>query len=210
MDLQRRSFLREAAALTALASTGASPGSRAADPEQTLPPPDTDMLLLSRCSFGITEQMTKDIQRLGRKKWLRRQLSPENFDEPELEQQLQELTPTIYMSARELAKLDKPFQVANQLNQATLIRALFSQRQLYEVMVEFWNNHFSIFHRDGPVRLLKTIDDREVIRPHALGHFRDLLRASSKSPAMLIYLDNNSNVAGTPNENYARELMELH
>ena len=210
MDPQRRSFFHKATALAALASTGASPGSRAADHDQSLPPPDPDMLLLSRCSFGITNQMARQISRQGRYKWLRRQLSPEDIDEPELEEQLRARTPTIYMSERELAGLEQAFQAANQLKQATLFRALFSRRQLYEVMVEFWSNHFSIYHRDGPVTLLKTIDDREVIRPHALGRFRNLLHASSKSPAMLLYLDNHTNVAGTPNENYARELMELH
>ena len=210
MDLQKRSFFQKAGALAALASTGAGFGARAADSRQPLPPPDPDMLLLSRCSFGITGQMTREIRRLGRKAWLQRQLSPGDIEEPELEERLRVQTPTIYMSPRELAELEQAFQAANQLKQATLFRALFSRRQLYEVMVEFWSNHFSIYHRDGPVTLLKTIDDREVIRPHALGRFRDLLRASSKSPAMLLYLDNHTNVAGTPNENYARELMELH
>ncbi len=210
MDLQRRSFIGKAAAIGALASTGLSRNSQAAMTSQTLPPPDPEVLTASRCSFGVTSDMLRQIRRMGRKKWLRRQLNWKSIDDSALEEQLHRQTPTIYMSIRELAKIESNFRVANQLNQATLLRAMFSHRQLYEVMVEFWSNHFSIYHRDGPVSVLKTVDDREVIRPHALGNFRKLLHASSKSPAMLLYLDNHTNVAGTPNENYARELMELH
>src|SRR4030067_3565361 len=77
-------------------------------------------------------------------------------------------------------------------------------------MVEFWTDHFNIAIDKGECWLLKTIDDREVIRSHALGNFRDLLWASAHSPAMLVYLDNQANLKGAPNENYARELMELH
>ena len=97
-----------------------------------------------------------------------------------------------------------------ELKRATLYRALFSKRQLYEMMVEFWNNHFSMYHFKDDVAVLKTIDDRAVSRPLAFGRFRDLLLASAHSPAMMVYLDNASNVADGPNENYARELMELH
>jgi uncharacterized protein (DUF1800 family) len=89
-------------------------------------------------------------------------------------------------------------------------RALFSKRQLFETMVEFWNNHFSMYHFKDDVSVLKTIDDRSVARAHALGTFQELLSASAHSPAMMVYLDNASNVADGPNENYARELMELH
>ncbi len=207
MDLQRRSLLGKAAAFTALASTGTS---RADHQEEPLPEPTPEILTLGRCTFGITRSLVRQMDRLGRGKWLDQQLDWEKIDDSLLEEQLHQQTPTIYMSESELASLENGFQAANQLKQATLFRALFSPRQLYEVMVEFWSNHFSIYHRDGPVVRLKTIDDREVIRPHALGRFRDLLHASSKSPAMLLYLDNHTNVAGTPNENYARELMELH
>ena len=77
-------------------------------------------------------------------------------------------------------------------------------------MVHFWSNHFNIDQTKGDCIWLKTVDDRTVIRPHALGSFYDLLSASSHSPAMLVYLDNQENHAGNPNENYARELLELH
>jgi len=77
-------------------------------------------------------------------------------------------------------------------------------------MVEFWSDHFNIFIEKGNGFFLKTVDDREVIRKHALGSFRDLVWASAHSPAMMIYLDNQANEKSHPNENYARELMELH
>jgi uncharacterized protein (DUF1800 family) len=96
------------------------------------------------------------------------------------------------------------------LRAATVYRAFFSPRQLYEVMVEFWSNHFSIHLVNGIIPTLKPFDDHAVIRPNAMRSFRELLQASAKSPAMLYYLDNFLNFAGAPQENYARELLELH
>jgi len=104
------------------------------------------------------------------------------------------------------------------------LRSVYSQRQLYEIMVDFWSNHFNVFSAKGADRWLTTAYDRDTIRPHALGRFKDLLLATAQSPAMLFYLDNwlsaspNAVVArlapNNPrrglNENYARELMELH
>jgi uncharacterized protein (DUF1800 family) len=104
-----------------------------------------------------------------------------------------------------------------------LLRAIYSERQLQEVMVDFWSNHFNVYKDKGVLPWYLSAYDREVIRPYALGRFRDLLLATARSPAMLYYLDNFKSVspqAGkkrTPdsprpgiNENYARELMELH
>ncbi|MCS7059734.1 MAG: DUF1800 domain-containing protein [Anaerolineae bacterium] len=90
---------------------------------------------------------------------------------------------------------------------ATYARALLSKRQLFEVMVDFWSNHF---HTDFPTDYAKYWEDYYVIRHHALGNFRDLLGASAKSPSMLSFLSNRYNDGGNPNENYARELLELH
>ena len=102
----------------------------------------------------------------------------------------------------------------NDLSRATLLRATYSRRQLYEQMVHFWTDHFNIDPSKGEAKWLKVADDREVIRKHALGKFADLLRASALSPAMLWYLDGRVNrrsgPSEKPNENYARELMELH
>jgi uncharacterized protein (DUF1800 family) len=115
--------------------------------------------------------------------------------------------------------------VVTELQRAKLLRAVYSDRQLYERMVDFWENHFNIFANKDDDRYLLTSYDRDTIRPFAMGRFRDLLGATAHSPAMLFYLDNwRSSVprpyvatkdkpAGTDggfNENYARELMELH
>src|SRR5262245_43940857 len=118
-----------------------------------------------------------------------------------------------------------PQMVVTELQRAKLLRAVYGERQLYEVMVDFWENHFSIFANKDDDRYLLTAFDRETIRPFALGRFRDLLGATAHSPAMLFYLDNwrssvprpypakgekPAGVDGGLNENYARELMELH
>ena len=124
---------------------------------------------------------------------------------------------TLRMGANDLYDLsDKLFDdqdrlsVPDELRQATLIRQVYSRRQLFERMVEFWSDHFNISVEKGDCFYLKTVDDREVVRRHALGNFRELLEASAHSPAMLVYLDNQANHKGAPNENYARELLELH
>ena len=104
-----------------------------------------------------------------------------------------------------------PKELNFELTRAALLRAVHSPHQLYEVMVGFWSDHFNIDSSKADCPWLKPYDDRTVIRDHALGKFADLLRASALSPAMLFYLDGRQNTnQGKPNENYARELMELH
>jgi len=110
--------------------------------------------------------------------------------------------------------------VAEDLAEGKLLRAVYSHRQLQEVMVDFWFNHFNVFIGKGADRYLVTAYERDAIRPHVLGHFEDLLRATAQSPAMLFYLDNwqsvgADSIAGVRrqrglNENYGRELLELH
>ena len=140
-----------------------------------------------------------------------------------------------------LMAMNNPGQVAmSELMQAKLLRAIYSQRQLEEVMADFWFNHFNVFVDKGLDRVMLTSYERDVIRPHALGKFEDLLVATARSPAMLYYLDNYLSVGpdsaralGLPahpsryqmryppqpnpskrpsglNENYGRELLELH
>ena len=101
-------------------------------------------------------------------------------------------------------------QPVRELEAATWLRAVYSRRQLNEVLVDFWHDHFNVFGWDGPTSPLFVSYDRDVIRPHALGNFRALLGATAKSPSMLFYLDNALSQSGNPNENYARELFELH
>src|SRR5207247_8654929 len=121
-------------------------------------------------------------------------------------------------------------QLGGQLQQLAIVRAALSERQLREVMVDFWTNHFNVFVGKGADRFLLPSYIEETIRPRALGRFEDLLIATARSPAMLFYLDNAQSVApgssppgplsalrrgGTGvrrgiDENYGRELMGLH
>jgi uncharacterized protein (DUF1800 family) len=91
-----------------------------------------------------------------------------------------------------------------------VVRAQLSERQLLEVVSDFWENHFSVFSGKMPSREALIVWDRDVLRPRALGKFRDLLGAVAHSPAMLFYLDNHLSKKNGLNENYARELLELH
>lgn len=86
--------------------------------------------------------------------------------------------------------LEAPQRIMYELNSSRILRAVYSERQLQEVMVDFWSNHFNVFAQKGADRWFLTSYDRDVIRPNALGNFRDLLEATAKSPAMLFYLDN--------------------
>ena len=112
---------------------------------------------------------------------------------------------------RKLMLANNPEQVvAADLAEGKLYRAIYSNRQLEEVMADFWYNHFNVDWNKGADRFLTASYERDAIRPYALGKFRNLLGATATSPAMLFYLDNWQSRAGKLNENYARELMELH
>src|SRR5262249_46139426 len=118
----------------------------------------------------------------------------------------------------------RPVRIADELRAAKVVRAVTSERQLEEVMVEFWFNHFNVFAGKGDVRWYVSAYEREAIRPYELAKFPDLVRATANHLAMLFYLVNYHNsrpvfrVLAGPNrgrraglnENYARELMELH
>lgn len=86
--------------------------------------------------------------------------------------------------------LGRPQQISQQLNASRILRAVYSEKQLNEVMVDFWSNHFNVFANKQSVRWFLPEYDRDIIRPNALGNFKDLLMATAKSPAMLFYLDN--------------------
>jgi uncharacterized protein (DUF1800 family) len=126
---------------------------------------------------------------------------------------------------RRIEILTTPNQVVNRdLTEGKLLRAIYSDRQLEEVLTDFWFNHFNVYLNKGADRYMVTSYERDVIRPHVLGKFKDLLLATAQSPAMLFYLDNWQSAApgmmrpfAPPkqrkaglNENYGRELMELH
>ena len=113
--------------------------------------------------------------------------------------------------------------VHSELIDQKLYRALYSNRQLEEVLVDFWMNHFNVFNGKGEDRVLLTSFERDAIRPHVFGRFQDMLLATARHPAMLFYLDNWQSQSPREdfpvppgvrrpglNENYGRELMELH
>ncbi len=162
------------------------------------------------------------------------QLNPSQIDDKTCDDKLKALAPTTTMlSVAELwqkhhlaaQKLkDEPGQdparqtKENELRhlplreteEATWLRAVYSRRQLGELLTEFWHDHFSIYGQEGTVASVFSHYDRDVIRPGILGNFRELLERVAASPAMLFYLDNQVNQSGNPNENFARELFELH
>ena len=144
--------------------------------------------------------------------FLDEQLAPDKIEDDWCAQQVRRFE-TLDESAGDLFEYQEKL-LLNEMMRASVLRAALSERQLYEVMVQFWTDHFNIDPSKGDCKWLKTADDREVIRKHALGKFPDLLRASALSPAMLWYLDGRVNrshdPSEKPNENYARELMELH
>lgn len=196
--------------------------------------------LLNRLAFGPTPESAAEIARIGVDRWIDQQLHPEAIAEPaSLKDRLGQLDtarldtvalfeqygppvrrgmppdPEAAKAARERARI-----IVEQASDARLMRAIWSRRQLQEVMVDFWYNHFNVFAGKGLDHLWVGNYEDVAIRPHALGRFRDLLEATARHPAMMFFLDNWQNSApGSPgangrdaglNENYARELMELH
>jgi uncharacterized protein (DUF1800 family) len=105
---------------------------------------------------------------------------------------------------------EERFLPAAEVERVTFLRAVYSRRQLNEVLADHWHNHFNVYGYDYWSAPVWVHYDRDVIRGHMLGNFRQMVEAVAQSPAMLYYLDNQSNSGGNPNENYARELFELH
>ena len=221
----RRGFMKlfgKGLGYTALASTlpacgGSSGGDSGNTPAQTapvaaIPKASSEYTALKRTSFGVHRDELNAIQSIGVDAYLEQQLDHTQISDGNLEATIQALFP---LSTQTPAQLITGFpdnigDVALQVTGAAQYRQIFSRRQLYEVMVEFWSDHFNIHLLNGLGPTLKPEDDMQVIRANALGNFGDLLRASAHSSSMLFYLDNFLNQATAPNENYARELMELH
>lgn len=188
-------------------------------------------LLLSRAAFGPTPALVEDVLAVGIDGWIDKQLAPpKEVIGPETYLNQTESTglhfrlnslPCLRPGAiYELRDVSQP-RVLGELSAAAILRATYSQWQLRERMCQFWTNHFNIYGRkvatargrkqaDAELLYFLAEDQRTVIRPHALGRFEHLIAASIQSPAMLGYLDNQLNKRGNVNENYARELLELH
>jgi uncharacterized protein (DUF1800 family) len=168
---------------------------------------DTLVRLVNRVTLGATDADVTRAKAMGFTKYLEYQLKYTAIADPDTDAWVKTNAPTLAQDGTTLYATDYNTLIT-QLWSATAYRAAFSKRQLYERMVEFWTDHFNIYYEK--VGYLKTLDDREVIRKHALGKFPDLLKASAHSPAMLEYLDNTQSRGRNTNQNYAREIMELH
>lgn len=208
----RRSLLTGAALLGA--AFGRSAMAQQSAPSELVggignqPPAGPILRLVKRITMGLTEEELNFAESLGYDEYLEYQLDYEAIDDSALDDRLS-VFETLGLEARELAGFP-PNQVITELVSARIWRSTYSKRQLFERMVDFWTDHFNITLPNALDIVLKPVDDREVIRQHALGFFPAMLWDSAHSPAMLFYLDNHTNVRGRPNENYARELMELH
>jgi uncharacterized protein (DUF1800 family) len=200
--------------------------------------PDAAAHALNRLAFGPSPDQIRSVKAMGVDRWITEQLTPTRIPEtPRLVAQLAALKtidqppPVLFLSYEELRrnKADPDAQkasnavagtIVNEARTAQILRDVESSRQFQEVLVGFWYNHFNVFAGKGLDRVWAGSFENEAIRPYVFGRFRDLLEATARHPAMLFYLDNWQNTApGSPgargkedglNENYARELMELH
>ena len=165
--------------------------------------------LLNRIAFGPRPGDINRIRQVGVDRFIEEQLHPETIDDSDLEKRL-EVLPTQRLASAELYQFyppppvaeqrvneknsppvfGRPPQIIGELVQQKLVRAASSNRQLQEVLTDFWFNHFNVFAQKEADQWLVTSYEREVIRPHALSKFRDLLLVTAQSPAMLFYLDN--------------------
>jgi uncharacterized protein (DUF1800 family) len=166
---------------------------------------------IQRMTMGVTPALLIEVKAIGVDAFIEQQLNPQAIDDAVVESMLTNFT-RIHQDTPTLMAENKKGLIQRELNGATTIRAVFSQRQLQEVMTDFWSNHFNVDTNKKRVAMFKVAEDQQ-FRQLALGKFSDLLMASAKSPAMSEYLDNRRSRATrnrTPNENYARELLELH
>jgi uncharacterized protein (DUF1800 family) len=194
-----------------------------------------DLAMVDAVSWGVNSSTMATFQALGREKWLQSQLHPVSHKLPEAVQNQIDSLPVSHKSAFDLAvEFDEQARATNQITDpdrkaaaqkafqdgmsdtarqaatASILRALYSPDQLRERLTWFWFNHFNVHQYKANLRVLVGDYEDKAIRAHALGRFRDLLTATLRHPAMIRYLDNADNAAGHINENYARELMELH
>ena len=213
-----------AATAVAVATTGATAAAAAAPgpvgataaPGAVLVSPDPLLHLLRRTTYGPTPECTAEIRKLGATGWLDQQLNPATIDDTGCDAVLArwEFLQLDIASTRAAAAAGRfkrgGHEAMAQLGPAAIARAAWSKRQLLELMVDFWNNHLNVACPFGGAWDSRNDYDRAVTRPHALGRFADMLKASARHPAMLAYLDNRVSTRTRPNENYGRELMELH
>ncbi len=166
-----------------------------------------ELRLARRLSFGLNATEAARATSMGYSEYLEYQLAPDSIDDSASEGFVAANFPVISEDLPTLFAADAT-TVQNQLTYATIYRSAFSTQQLHQRLVEFWSDHFNISMEK--VGYLKVVDDSSVIRQYAMTTFPQLLKASAHSPAMLLYLDQTMSQKAAPNQNYAREIMELH
>ena len=182
-----------------------------------VPPVPTTLateLVLTRATYGATPALRSDIQRMGIAGWLSAQLAPASIPDPDGDA-IVAMFPTLNRSMQSLvaefaADAQSTTNPVFDLQAAHIGRAIWSSRQLFEMMVGFWSDHFNVPSGVDYARVNRADYDRTVIRAFALGRFEDLLVAVANHPAMLSYLNLAGSTGTNPNENFARELLELH
>ncbi len=190
---------------------------------------------LNRVTWGATTSAAQQLAQLGQRQWLQQQLQASNSDLPEparttvhamtvsqtgltdlvlkMEQQRKDADSVKDDAGKKLAQQAYQAEMSRLAREAAtrhLLRALYSPAQVQEQMTWFWLNHFNVHSAKHNLRAMVGDYEESALRPNALGHFRDLLGAVAYHPAVLRYLDNEQNADGRINENFARELMELH
>lgn len=175
--------------------------------QEQLNPPDGDDDALAAHLAAQTMRITYRAQETPEGGW-------PDVDEDRPLEYLAADTKTLFNIAIEAGKtvsFAEQARIQQEVSAASWIRAVHAEYQIREFMVDFWHNHFNIGRQDNPFgSATLPIYDRDHIRPYALGNFREMLEANTTSTAMLLYLDNAVSLANVPNENYARELLELH
>lgn len=209
--VSRRDIFKPAAAIAALwgsnrvarAGTSGIPSDVSADVD----PGSLIRKLVRRTSHGATRAQIEAAEAMGYEAYLEQQLDYMSIDDSAIEARLS-TNPTTYANANVLWQIPVA-EVIRMFQDASVLRTVYTKRFLYEKMVEFWTDHFNIFINKWP-HFLKCVDERDVIRPNSFETFRLLVLGSAFSPAMMYYLDNQLSIGGNANENYARELLELH
>ena len=240
MDISRRCLAAALAAAAAglLAGCTTPAATRGAAAGAPRPPAADEVALLraaNRLTWGADSQALAQLRAAGIERWLEAQLHPGQAVLPgDVQARIDAMTISrlpLEELAREMAEQRRLAEahvdddakkaalaewqramtaLGREAQSRALLRALYSPNQIQEQMTWFWMNHFNVFQFKGDIRATVGDYEERAIRPHALGRFRTLLGAVAHHPAMLVYLDNARNGAGRINENYAREIMELH
>ncbi|HEY5032602.1 MAG TPA: DUF1800 domain-containing protein, partial [Actinomycetes bacterium] len=189
-------------------STAASPPAAASGPVLTS---DRNLHMLRRLTFGPSPASVAEINSLGSLRWLEDQLNPAVIDDHVCAGYLARYPRLAWTIQSTRAHLSNgAWDLMEDLGEATLLRATWSRRQLFEVMVEFWSNHLNVTNPSSDVWDNRHDYDANVIRKYTFGKFSDMLWASANHPAMMRYLNNADSTPPDFNENYGRELLELH